>query len=240
MCSGRVDLEFVLRAFAKGADGVFIGGCRLKECNYVTHGNYHALNLALLCKKIMKHIGLNPGRLDVAFMSSGEGMLFADAVDGFVERVKDWGPLGQSEGLDKAQLAADLDEVIQLVPYIKIAKREKLTARLESRDAYDGHFSDEEIERLLRDVVAFYIDPQKCQACMICLRRCPVDAIAGGKKQVHVIDQDICIKCGSCFEACPSRFGAVKQLDQASVPPPLPESERMIPSKSKTEVSSAG
>ena len=38
MCSGRVDLEFVLRAFSNGTDGVFIGGCRLNECNYITHG----------------------------------------------------------------------------------------------------------------------------------------------------------------------------------------------------------
>ena len=51
MCSGRVDLEFVLRAFSNGMDGVIIGGCRLNECNYITHGNYHALTMALLCKK---------------------------------------------------------------------------------------------------------------------------------------------------------------------------------------------
>ena len=48
MCSGRVDLAFVLRAFSKGMDGVFIGACHLNECNYITHGNYHALNMVLL------------------------------------------------------------------------------------------------------------------------------------------------------------------------------------------------
>jgi len=51
MCSGRVDLAFVLKAFANGMDGVFIGGCRLNECNYVTHGNYHALNMVLLLRE---------------------------------------------------------------------------------------------------------------------------------------------------------------------------------------------
>jgi len=40
------NLAFVLRAFANGMDGVFIGGCRLNECNYITHGNFHALNMA--------------------------------------------------------------------------------------------------------------------------------------------------------------------------------------------------
>src|SRR5574342_610131 len=44
MCSGRVDLDHVLRAFSNGADAVFVGGCRLNECNYITHGNYDALN----------------------------------------------------------------------------------------------------------------------------------------------------------------------------------------------------
>jgi F420-non-reducing hydrogenase iron-sulfur subunit len=63
MCSGRVDLEFILRAFANGQDGVFIGGCRLDECNYITHGNYDALANVYICKKIMEHIGLNPDRL---------------------------------------------------------------------------------------------------------------------------------------------------------------------------------
>ncbi|MBK5102493.1 MAG: hydrogenase iron-sulfur subunit, partial [Desulfobacteraceae bacterium] len=43
MCTGRIDLSFVLRAFSNGADGVFIGGCWLGECHYVTEGNYDAL-----------------------------------------------------------------------------------------------------------------------------------------------------------------------------------------------------
>ena len=76
MCSGRVDLAFVLRAFSNGADGVFIGGCHLNECNYVTHGNYHALSMVRICKKIMKHIGLNPERLRIEFMSGSEANPF--------------------------------------------------------------------------------------------------------------------------------------------------------------------
>src|SRR5512143_3849641 len=80
MCSGRVDLAFVLRAFSNGADGVFIGGCRFKECNYTTHGNYHALNMVLLCKRILERIGLNPERLRIEFMSSAEGILFAEVM----------------------------------------------------------------------------------------------------------------------------------------------------------------
>ena len=70
---------------------------------------------------------------------------------------------------------------------------------------------------------------------MICLRKCPVEAIAGGKNQIHVIDQDKCIKCGTCFEACPPRFGAVNKISGEPVPPPIPEEERTIVRKSKKQ-----
>ena len=53
MCTGRVDLSYIIRALSKGADGVFIGAFRLNECNYITQGNFHALALVLLCKKLM-------------------------------------------------------------------------------------------------------------------------------------------------------------------------------------------
>jgi Fe-S-cluster-containing hydrogenase component 2 len=72
---------------------------------------------------------------------------------------------------------------------------------------------------------------------MICFRRCPVEAIAGGKGKIHVIDQDICIKCGTCFEACPPRFGAVSKISGQPVPPPIPEEERTIVRKSKEKLS---
>ena len=228
MCSGRVDLEFLLRAFSNGLDGVFIGGCRLNECNYITHGNYHALNLVLLCKRIMEHIGLNPERLRVEFMSAGDGILFTEGVEDFVKTVRELGPLGEAEGMNKIELASKLAEVIRLVPYIKIVKHEKLAARLDNKEAYEGHFTSAEIDRLFSDVVSYHIDPQKCQACMICLRKCPVEAIVGAKKQIHVIDQEKCIKCGTCFEVCPSRFGAVKKISGEPVPPPVPEEERTI------------
>jgi coenzyme F420-reducing hydrogenase delta subunit/Fe-S-cluster-containing hydrogenase component 2 len=228
MCSGRVDLEFVLRAFANGMDGVFIGGCRLNECNYITHGNYHALNMVLLCRKIMAHIGLNPARLSVEFMSSGEGILFTEVVDEFCRNVKALGPLGKGEELDQAELRSKLAEVRKLIPYIKIVKEKKLAARLENEEEYDGFFTADEIDELFREVVSYHIDPAKCQACMICRKRCPVEAISGGKNQIHVIDQDKCIKCGTCFEACPPRFGAINQISGEPVPPPIPEEERMI------------
>ena len=212
MCSGRVDLAFVIRAFSNGMDGVFIGGCRLKECNYVTHGNYNALNMVLLCRKIMEHIGLNPERLSIEFMSGGEGILFADVINNFSKKVEALGPLGKGEGIDANELRSKMLTVAKLVPYIKIAKRKKLESRLGRQEEYDGLFTRDEVDRLFQDVISYHIDPDKCQACMICSKKCPVEAIAGGKNRIHVIDQEKCIKCGTCLDACPPRFGAVETI----------------------------
>ena len=233
MCSGRVDPAFVFRAFSKGMDGVFIGGCRLNECSYITQGNYDALNMVLLCKKIMEHMGLNPERLMIQFMSSGDGILLAEVINDFVKKVETLGPLGKGEDIDENELKARLKEVTKLIPYIKMAKREKLASRLENPQEYDELFTTDEIDRLFRDVTSYYIDPDKCQACMICARKCPVEAISGGKNKIHVIDQETCIKCGTCFEACPPRFGAVKEISGEPVPPPIPEDERTIIRKDK-------
>jgi F420-non-reducing hydrogenase iron-sulfur subunit len=233
MCSGRVDLAFVIRAFSKGADGVFIGGCHLNECNYITHGNYHALSMVQLCKKILEYIGVNPERLRLEWCSSSEGSLFTEVMNEFGKRVKQLGPLGKGEGIDENELKSKLAEVTKLVPYIKLVKMEKLASRLEKPEEYDGLFTKDEIDRLFSEVISYYIDPEKCQACMACLKRCPVAAIVGGKNLIHVIDQEKCIKCGTCFEACPPKFGAVTKISGEPVPPPIPEEKRTIVRKSK-------
>jgi len=233
MCSGRVDLAFVLRAFSKGIDGVFIGGCHLNECNYITHGNYHALNMVLLCKKLMEHIGLNPERLRIAFMSGAEASLFVESVNNFVKKVRQLGPLAKGEGIDKNELKSKLKEVTKLIPYIKMVKNEKLGSRLQNVEEYDKLFTKDEIDKLFSEVTSYYIDPDKCQACMTCAKRCPVEAIISAKNQIHVVDQDKCIKCGTCFEVCPPKFRAVTKISGVPVPPPIPEEKRTIVRKSK-------
>ena len=233
MCSGRVDLAFVLRAFSNGMDGVFIGGCRLNECNYVTHGNYHALNMVLLLKRIMEHIGLNPERLKIEFMSGAEANVFVETVNGFVKKVKALGPLGQGEGIKQNELKSRLAEISKLVPYLKLVNQDKLASRLKTPEEYDGLFTKDEIDRLFREMVSYYIDPDKCQACMTCLRRCPAEAIVGGKNKIHVIDQDKCIKCGTCLEVCPPRFESVKKISGQPVPSPIPEEKRTLVRKGK-------
>jgi NADH:ubiquinone oxidoreductase subunit F (NADH-binding)/(2Fe-2S) ferredoxin len=102
------------------------------------------------------------------------------------------------------------------------------------RDEYEAHIKEKRCPAYVcKALTSYYIDPEKCQACMICFRQCPTGAISGGKNQIHVIDQEKCTKCGTCFEACPPRFGAVKKISGEPVPSPIPEEARIIARKSK-------
>lgn len=154
MCSGRVDLEFVLRAFSNGMDGVFIGGCRLNECNYATHGNHHAISMVLLCRKILEHLGLNPKRLRIEFISGSEGNLFVEIVNDFVSQVKDLGTLGQSEGIDEQGLKLKLQAATRLVPYFRVVANERLRVRFNTAEDYEEFYSSEEFKRLFRELIA--------------------------------------------------------------------------------------
>ncbi len=236
MCSGRVDMAFVLQAFSRGIDGVFIGGCWLGDCHYITEGNYDALTMMHLCRRLLEHVGLNPERLRIEWISASEGIRFAEIMKDMAATVTELGPLGEGEGVDKDELRSGLDRIIRLTPYIKLVKKDKLSIRLANMDEYKNLFTKEEIDQLLREVPSYYVDPDKCQACMICLRRCPAEAITGGKNQIHVIDQEKCIKCGICLEVCPPRFCAVRKIFGEPVPAPIPEKERSIARKGGLEL----
>jgi coenzyme F420-reducing hydrogenase delta subunit len=153
MCSGRVDLEFVFRAFANGQDGVLIGGCRLNECNYETHGNYDALANTYICKNIMSRIGLDPERLSIEFMSGGEGNRLAEVIDRFTAKIKQLGPLGKAEGVEQGVLRNSLEAVRRLIPYLRLVEREKLRVAVRSEEAYREFFASEEVSRLFDELV---------------------------------------------------------------------------------------
>jgi NADH-quinone oxidoreductase subunit F len=87
------------------------------------------------------------------------------------------------------------------------------------RDEYEAHVLDRKCPaKVCQKFVVYMIDPEKCQACGICRKQCPTEAILGENKIVHIIDQEKCIKCGTCFQVCPSKFNAVSKL--AGGPPP--------------------
>ncbi|MGC9031109.1 MAG: NADH-ubiquinone oxidoreductase-F iron-sulfur binding region domain-containing protein, partial [Desulfomonilaceae bacterium] len=97
------------------------------------------------------------------------------------------------------------------------------------RNEYEAHIKEKRCPALsCKELIAFYIDPEKCKACTVCARKCPSEAIIGGKGLIHIIDQTKCTKCGTCFEVCPPRYRAVKKISGEPVPPPIPEEARTI------------
>ena len=92
MCSGRVDPQFVLKAFQEGADGVMIAGCHPGECHYV-EGNIKTLRRFSLLKRLLKQWGIEQDRLQLVWASASEGNVLAAAVDRMTEQLRALGPL---------------------------------------------------------------------------------------------------------------------------------------------------
>ncbi|HPC49524.1 MAG TPA: NADH-ubiquinone oxidoreductase-F iron-sulfur binding region domain-containing protein, partial [Kiritimatiellia bacterium] len=75
-------------------------------------------------------------------------------------------------------------------------------------DEYREHIEEKKCRAgKCRNLLRYSIDTAKCVGCTACARVCPVGAIAGERKQPHVINSETCIKCGHCFEVC--KFHAV-------------------------------
>jgi len=173
MCTGRVDLAFILRAFLNGADGVFIGGCWPGECHYVTEGNYDALGNMHLSRKLLEHIGVNPERLRLEWISASEGSRFAEIMDDFVKKLKEMGPLGKAEGMDEDRLKFKLEAVNKLVPYLKLVERERLRVPSKSEEAYNKLYTSDEVNRLFHDLIA---DKLAISQIMLLLRERPLSS----------------------------------------------------------------
>lgn len=91
MCSARVDPEFVIRAFQKGADGVLVAGCHPADCHYIG-GNYRTRRRMALMKMLIQQFGFDPGRLRLEWVSAGEGEKFQKTIIEFTNTVKELGP----------------------------------------------------------------------------------------------------------------------------------------------------
>ena len=118
-----------------------------------THGNFDALANVYLCKKLMEHIGVNPDRLRIEFMSAGEGILLAEVINEFTDTVKQLGPLGKSEGIDEDALKLKLDAVNRLIPYVRLVERERLRVPSKSEEAYNEFFTSDEVNRLFDELI---------------------------------------------------------------------------------------
>jgi F420-non-reducing hydrogenase iron-sulfur subunit len=171
MCTGSVDPAFILRAFSNGADGVFIGGCWPGECHYPTEGNYHALSITLLTRKLLEHIGVNPERLRIQWVSASEGIRFAELMNDVARKTRELGPLGRGEGIDANTMRFKLEAAKNLLPYLKLVERERLSVRFETEEEYSKFLAGEEGDRLFRELI---LDPLAISQMMLLLRENPL------------------------------------------------------------------
>jgi len=86
MCSARIDPELVLKAFAKGADGVIVAGCHPGDCHYIS-GNYRERRRIKLLEMMLKQIGISPKRFALEWISASEGQKFADTMRNFSAQI---------------------------------------------------------------------------------------------------------------------------------------------------------
>jgi len=155
MCTGRVDASFILRALSNNMDGVFIGGCWLGECHYITEGNHSAVATMHLTKKLLREIGISPDRLRLESVGASEGTRYAEVVTDFIRQIRELGPLGteQANG-DPGLLKLKLKAATSIVPYLRLVLTERLRVRFKTREEYDEFFATEDVERLFKDLIA--------------------------------------------------------------------------------------
>jgi hypothetical protein len=142
-----------MNAFRHGADGVFIGACLLGECHY-TDGNYHSQTRTMVMKKVFSFCGIDPGRLEIRFMSSAEGPKFVKYASEFMEAVKKLGPLGSSEGLSAEELGLKIEVAANALEGKKlrwvIGKKVEFEAQ---GNVYGEVFTQHELGRMFDEIV---------------------------------------------------------------------------------------
>ena len=112
----------------------------------------------------------------------------------------------------------DIELLEELAPAVKdaslcalgrTAPNPVLTTLRYFKDEYEAHINERRCPAgVCKALIEYSIDPDKCKACMLCVKNCPQGAISGEEKQPQKIDQDACIQCGICRDVC--KFGAVK------------------------------
>ena len=96
-CSGRVEPDFILKAFEAGAQGVLILGCHPGDCHYV-EGNYKTIRRIALLKKLLSQLGIEDERLRLEWVSASEGERFVSIANEMTEQLRQLGPFSHRNG----------------------------------------------------------------------------------------------------------------------------------------------
>ena len=112
MCSGRVDADFILKAFNLGADGVMIAGCHPGDCHYIEQ-NYKTIRRFSMLRYFLEQMGIEKDRLRLVWASAAEGQILADSIDQLTADVRALGPLNwPGNWSENGQRAAALEDIV--------------------------------------------------------------------------------------------------------------------------------
>ena len=132
------------------------------------------------------------------------------------------------EGKGKSKDIRTIKDIAETMKYAslcalgKTAVNPVLTSLKYFRDEWVQHIRKKRCPaKACKDLITYYIDPEKCKACLICFKECPVEAVEGGKGQAQRINQEKCVKCGTCYEIC--SLDAVKKLSGEPIPSVIPK-----------------
>jgi F420-non-reducing hydrogenase iron-sulfur subunit len=97
-CTGRIDFMLLMKAFAKGADGIIVSGCHPNDCHY-TSGNFHARRRWIVYRSLINFMGVDTRRIIFSWVSAAEGAKWADVVNNAVKEIKALGPYDEYKKL---------------------------------------------------------------------------------------------------------------------------------------------
>ena len=136
---------------------------------------------------------------------------------------------GKPSDFETLQKIAEVMSVSSLCALGQTAANSVLTTLRHFKDEYIAHIVEKKCPALVcKKLLKFYINAEKCTGCQYCAMSCSDNAIHGAIDKIHVVDQDKCTQCGTCFDMCPPEYSAVQKLSGEPVPPVLPEDNRWI------------
>ncbi len=116
--------------------------------------------------------------------------------------------LRRLKGVSQLEKIAEVVKETSLCGLGKTAPNPVLSTLRWFRDEYEEHIFERQCEaNVCTELRTFTIDVDKCTGCMVCIKKCPTDAIIGARKTPHFIVQEKCISCGTCYDVC--KFDAV-------------------------------
>jgi F420-non-reducing hydrogenase iron-sulfur subunit len=102
-CTGRIDYNLLLKAFAQGADGIIVSGCHPNDCHY-TSGNFHARRRWVVFRRMMEYMGIDMRRVKFSWVSAAEGAKWANIVDTTVREIRELGPASEFSAMAQKEV----------------------------------------------------------------------------------------------------------------------------------------